>query len=158
MPTEKQITSAATVAIKYGCDKAHALAMAKYMLIEAEKWGPLQLMRPRPELEFELEVQEESDWPQDYEEKFWEICPRKVGRGAAMKKLEVAKKSGVKFADVISSMKRYAKSVASTEMKFICHPETWLSQKRWLDEEKSLDRSENNTTKTNGFAAIARMP
>ncbi len=155
MPTEKQITSAATVAIKYGCDKAHALAMAKYMLIEAEKWGPLQLMRPRPELEFELEVQEESDWPQDYEEKFWEAYPRKVARAAAMKKLDIVKRSGVKFADIIGGVERYARSVAAVEMQFIMHPATWIFQKRWTDEEKSLDRSSSNGK--NGFAAIARQ-
>ncbi len=155
MATEKQISAAATIAEKYGCDHAHALAMAKYMLIEAEKHGPLQLMRPRPELEFELEVQEESDWQRDYEEKFWAVCPRKVGKGAAMKKLEVVKKSGVKFSDIIAGMERYARSVAATEMQYVVYPERWLSKKRWTDEEKALDTSTSNGK--NGFAAIARQ-
>ncbi len=157
MPTEKQITSAATVAIKYGCDKAHALAMAKYMLIEAEKYGPLQLMRPRPELEFELEVQDESDWPQDYVGQFWAAFPRKVGKAAAVRKLEMVKKSGVKFTEIMAGVMRYHRSVASTEMQFITHPATWLHQGRWTDEEKSLDRSSSNGKVSNPFALMARQ-
>lgn len=57
MATEKQIKAAAAIAIKYGYKRKHALEMANFMLIEAEKYGALQLMRPRPDLEFELEAQ-----------------------------------------------------------------------------------------------------
>lgn len=104
---------------------------------------------------FEIEV--DDDWPKDCEEQFWSACPRKIGRIAAMKKLAVVKRSGVEFSTVIDGMRRYARSVASTEMQFIVHPATWLNQGRWSDEEKSLDRIETQNGKvSNPYALMAR--
>ncbi len=142
MPTIKEINAAAPIAIKYGCDKAHARAMAKYMLIAAEAArNGMADMFP-------------DDWPKDYGEEFWRLYPEKVGKGAMLKVLEGIKISReVTWADLLAGLGRYAEHVRTTPDLNWCYPATWLNQKRWLDDFAPV--KENGRT-TNGFAAIAR--
>lgn len=66
-------------------------------------------------------------------EKFWQVCRRKVGKGAAEKAHAAALKHAT-AEEILDAMQRYADSVATEDPKFIPHPATWLNQKRWLDE------------------------
>ncbi len=67
---------------------------------------------------------------------FWDICIRKVGRGAAEKAYDKSLKK-VSHETIMVGMRN---SVAywqqsDTEINFIPHPSTWLNQQRWHDEE-----------------------
>jgi hypothetical protein len=64
---------------------------------------------------------------------FWNVCPRKVGKGAA----RAAYAKAVKKADpqsLFSAMSRYAQERDGKEQQYTVHPATWLNQERWMDE------------------------
>lgn len=66
---------------------------------------------------------------------FWEIYPRRVARGAALK----AWKTATKKTDpdtIITAASLF--SAGSTDPKFIPHPATWLNAERWADERPQL--------------------
>lgn len=66
-------------------------------------------------------------------EAFWDIVPRKVGRGAAENAFaKAAKKAPV--SQIMDAMRRYAKERKGQDKQYTCHPATWLNQQRWLDE------------------------
>lgn len=74
-----------------------------------------------------------SDWPNDFREQFWAKYPRKTGKAGALRKLETVRRSGgVTFAAVIRAVDRYA--AENPDLKFVKHPETWLSKGCWDDE------------------------
>lgn len=68
-------------------------------------------------------------------DRFWEAVPRKVGKKSANQAYRAALKT-VSAEVLIAGMERYAKKMASerTEVRYICHPTTWLQQGRWDDE------------------------
>jgi hypothetical protein len=70
--------------------------------------------------------------PDGFEE-FWEICPRKEGKGAARKAYALARRRE-DGATLFSAMKEYAASRRGEEERYTCHPATWLNQERWNDE------------------------
>jgi hypothetical protein len=73
-----------------------------------------------------------SDWPSDYRQKFWEKYPHKVGKAAALAKLERAAKTGrVTFENLMAGLDRY---VHKTDDRPWCNPATWIHQDRWLDQ------------------------
>ncbi len=75
------------------------------------------------------------DWPADYKEQFWSSYPRRVGKDAAMRKLEMIKKSGkVPFAKILDSVYIYRHETQGTEMAYIAHPATWLHRGSWNDD------------------------
>jgi hypothetical protein len=66
-------------------------------------------------------------------ERFYQVFPRKAGRGAARKAWEKA----IKAADpeaIIAGAERYAVERAGQEPRFTAHPSTWLNAERWTDE------------------------
>lgn len=63
---------------------------------------------------------------------FWDVYPRKVGRGAAQKAFAKATKT-TPVAQIISGVMNYANSGNLPEMQFIPHASTWLNQERWDD-------------------------
>jgi uncharacterized protein YdaU (DUF1376 family) len=72
------------------------------------------------------------DWPSDYRQRFWEKYPHKVGKGAAIAKLErEAKRGRVTFEDLMAGLDRY---VRKTDDRPWCNPSTWIFQQRWLDQ------------------------
>lgn len=80
-------------------------------------------------------ARETDDWPKDFEERFWEVVPLKVGKDAAMRALgRVRRKRRCTFAKLIASMQRYANSVVGKERRFIKHPATWLNHGCYDDE------------------------
>jgi uncharacterized protein YdaU (DUF1376 family) len=66
-------------------------------------------------------------------EEFWNLCPRKVGKGKAEEKYWIARDE-VSHAELITAMKAHAKECVSKDREFIPHPATWLFQKRYFDE------------------------
>jgi hypothetical protein len=140
MPTTKQIHAAAKVAIKYGCDRAHAEAMARYMLLAVENLDKADL--------FDV-------WPKNYGEEFWRCYPEKVGKGAMLAALEKVKLGReVTWEELLGGLARYIEHTNAMPDRQWCHPATWLNQKRWADQFAPV--KENGRT-TNGFAAIARQ-
>lgn len=67
---------------------------------------------------------------------FWDVVPKRVGRGAAERSWRKAVEDGHDPDEIIRAMEMYARLVRAqgTERQFIVHPSTWLNQQRWLDE------------------------
>lgn len=68
----------------------------------------------------------------DFEE-FWQVYPRKVGKGQARLAFKTALRKATKD-ELVSAASAYAESVRSTEQNFIPHASTWLNGERWLDQ------------------------
>ena len=66
-------------------------------------------------------------------DEFWELCPRKKGKGAARRAWAKAVRS-IEPDQIIESMRRFRSECIGKEPEFICHPATWLNQERWDDE------------------------
>lgn len=64
---------------------------------------------------------------------FWEVCPKKVGKGAAEKAFSKAL-SETSPEILTAAMRRYGLSVVGKDPTFTKHPATWLNQKCWTDE------------------------
>lgn len=75
----------------------------------------------------------------DFEE-FWRTFPRRVGKLAAQKWYEKVRKAGVTQQELIEGVKRYIRTKPS--YADFCHPKTWLSQGRWLDEPEPVKGNE----------------
>ena len=66
---------------------------------------------------------------------FWEVYPRKVGKGEARKAWRNALKRAT-AEEIIAGAKRYAASKPDPE--FTKHPGPWLNADRWLDESSKV--------------------
>jgi len=89
----------------------------------------------KPERKIPLASSLADDWPDDFGDAFWQACPRKTEKLAAMRKLAMLRKSGiVTFADLMAGVKRYADAMRHTEPKYVKHPTTWLNAGCWADE------------------------
>jgi len=66
-------------------------------------------------------------------EEIYASYPRKIGRGAALKKIAVAIKE-YGFEELRAKVIEYAASVRGKEQQFIPHPATWFGQQRYKDE------------------------
>ena len=66
-------------------------------------------------------------------EKFWLACPRRVGKEAARRAYEKARKT-TSDSELLEGIRRYATSRAGQDEQFTVHPATWLNQGRWADE------------------------
>lgn len=67
-------------------------------------------------------------------EEFWATYPRKEVRPRALKAFVEARRSGVTAAALVEGARRQAR--AKVEHKFIPHPATWLSDRRWEDADR----------------------
>jgi hypothetical protein len=77
----------------------------------------------------------DSDWPKDFRERFWNEVPKKVDKGATLRKLDAIRRSGkVRFELLLSAMRLYAKSVSGSEPRFVKSPLVWLNKGCWDDE------------------------
>ncbi len=81
---------------------------------------------PEPDIDTNVSIKMDFDF-------FWEICPRKVGKGEARKAFEKALKKA-SFREICEGMCRYAQSRAGKDPKFTKHPGPWLNAERWTDE------------------------
>ena len=64
-------------------------------------------------------------------EEFWDHYPRRVGKLAAQRAYQRARKQA--SADAI--LAGVIRATFSREMRFVPHPATWLNQGRWMDED-----------------------
>lgn len=66
-------------------------------------------------------------------ESFWLACPRRIGKEAARKAYEKARKT-TSDAELLAGIRRYAATRAGQDEQYTVHPATWLNQGRWADE------------------------
>jgi uncharacterized protein YdaU (DUF1376 family) len=77
-------------------------------------------------------VRGSEDWPRDYFDQFWKAYPRKTGKLAAQRKLEVIRRAGeTPFARLLTAVGK----INISDPRFIPYPATWLNQGRYLDED-----------------------
>ena len=83
-------------------------------------------------------MNEKNAFSNDFEE-FWRAFPRRVGKLAARKEYEKVRRGGTSQAELLAGIAQYVRTKPA--YADWCHPRTFLSQGRWLDEVP---------TKTNG--------
>lgn len=76
----------------------------------------------------------------DFEE-FWSHYPRRVGKLAARRAYERARKTA-RCDEIIAGVMRYLLRMPDEE-KFRPHPATWLNQGRWMDEDTPQPRRQS---------------
>lgn len=67
-------------------------------------------------------------------DEFWEAYPKKVSKGGARRKYELAVRRGADPLHILAAVKRYADAKNGTDRQFIKDPTTWLNQECWDDE------------------------
>lgn len=87
---------------------------------------------PTPHLNIQHEEppkQKPEEYTKDFEE-FWEIYPRKMGKGEAYKKYKARVNDGWSESELMEAAKNYASRVSRerTEQKYIKHAKTFLSE------------------------------
>lgn len=76
---------------------------------------------------------------------FWDIYPRKEGKGAARKKWEQINPNAELFEKIINAVKENIERNPQWQKQngqFIPHPATWLNQERWDDDISSLEHDD----------------
>ena len=67
-------------------------------------------------------------------DEFYRAYPRHVAKSAALKSWQRLKPTAELAAAITAGASRYAKETIGTEPRYIAHPATWLSNRRWEDE------------------------
>jgi 5-methylcytosine-specific restriction endonuclease McrA len=93
---------------------------------------PLRSLEKEGEKRREERDARADDWPSDFREAFWSEYPHKVGRAAALQKLEGVRKRGVSWSVVLAGLRAYKRDKPADRQW--CNPATWLHQERWLDQ------------------------
>lgn len=65
-------------------------------------------------------------------EEFWEMYPKKVGKGAARKVWNALRPSIHMSHMILEGLSLYLRS-KQVQRGYICNPSTWLHQRRWED-------------------------
>lgn len=104
----------------------------------SESKQEIALARPEKEAEAEAEAEKESSSPRalraEFEEDFWQACPKKVGKDAAYRAYAKARKT-CDAEPLLTGMCRYAASRIGQDVQFTAHPASWLNAGRWNDEQ-----------------------
>lgn len=66
-------------------------------------------------------------------DEFWNLCPRKVGKGDAERKYLKALEE-ISHENLCKKMKLHKAQMQGSDVKYIPHPATWLFQKRYFDD------------------------
>lgn len=114
----------------------------------------------------EFEAEEESPtedeqaadgYPEDFK-RFWEIYPRRAGKGAACASFIKAKKRA-KVETIIAGAERLRDDPNLPEGSLIAHPSTWLNQDRWEDDPMPprSDLSKSDQRLQQGFDLVQRV-
>jgi len=123
---------------------------SQYSIISVVNWEKWQtggqqvtnnLPSKRPASDHKQEGEERKEDKNIYSEgflDFWNAYPRKVGKGAAFKAYQAIKAKPPE-AVLLNAVARQAQSPKWHEEsgRWIPHPQTWLNQRRWEDEETS---------------------
>lgn len=100
----------------------------------------------RPTADGDVEGDGEGDVDAGGFAEFYDLFPRKVGRGQAAK----AYKAALKKTDaetILDGLRAQLPTFAKAEQKFIPHASTWLNGERWADEVETM-------TETNPYAHL----
>lgn len=73
------------------------------------------------------------DFDSEFEQQFWPIYPRRVGRGQALKAFRSARKQ-TELETILAGVRRYAEQRRGENPEFTRHASTWLNGQSWLDE------------------------
>lgn len=78
------------------------------------------------------------EYPEDFEV-FWDMYPRKVGKGKALKSWKKVKPSRVLVQIIFEAIEKQklSRDWMKENGQFIPYPATWLNEKRWDDEVQS---------------------
>ena len=90
-----------------------------------------------------LELEPPNDIVQAFN-KFWDVYPRKQGKGKAKEAFIKASKIA-QVDDVVAGAERYAADRNLPDPKFVPLPATWLNQERWDDGPLPLNRKLTNS-------------
>jgi hypothetical protein len=90
-----------------------------------------------------LELEPHNDIVQAFN-KFWDVYPRKQGKGKAKEAFIKASKIA-QVDDVVAGAERYAADRNLPDPKFVPLPATWLNQERWDDGPLPLNRKLTNS-------------
>lgn len=71
------------------------------------------------------------NYTEDFEA-FWKAFPRRVGKLAARKEYDKVRRGGISQDELLDGVAQYVRT--KPNYADWCHPRTWLSQGRWLDE------------------------
>lgn len=72
----------------------------------------------------------------DLFDEFWQVYPKKVGKAAARRNFDRAVKAGADPGEIVAGARRYASS-ETVQRGFVKHPQGWLTDGRWSDEDAS---------------------
>lgn len=103
-----------------------------------------------------------SPWPEDFVAQFWHSetgYPRRVGKAAAIRRLQIIEKSGtVPFKTIMAGVSRFRRATERTAVKFIPHPATWLHDARWQDDPRAVAAGgkEPQISDRNGYTSLLR--
>lgn len=104
----------------------------------------------------EVAVPTSSKYPDDFE-RFWELYPRKVGKGEAFRHWRNMKHADKQAALVAIEAQVDHWAQAARERQFIPHPATWLRQARYDDDPMTDVRETAPTKKPQGWQALERI-
>lgn len=77
-------------------------------------------------------------------DQFWELYPRKVGKGKARQAFEKALEK-TDLDTILTGVEAYVYHEGYNDMEFIAHPTSWLNGERWDDEYEQPLRKETPT-------------
>jgi DNA-binding transcriptional regulator YhcF (GntR family) len=77
-------------------------------------------------------------------DQFWEVYPRKVGKGKARQAFEKALEK-TDIDTILAGVQAYVHHEGYNDMEFIAHPTSWLNGERWDDEYETPMRKETPT-------------
>lgn len=83
-------------------------------------------------------------WPADYREQFWNRYPNKVGKPKALAKLDLARKHGASFPEIMDGLDRYIASKPPDRAWL--NPETFINQERWTDQPAQVENAKTGSS------------
>lgn len=107
--------------------------------------NPLQLNTNKSSKEVLSKEELKTNYKEEFEN-LWSIYPNKKGKTNALKDYITARKSGVKFEDVLSGLYKYIEyiNLEKTPEKYIKHGSTWFHQHCWEDDYTTKRRLTTN--------------
>ena len=109
---------------------------------------------PKPPLGARSETQQTDDF-----ERFWEIYPRKVGKGATRMSWKKLKPTQELVEQILASVQKHktCEQWIKENGRFVPMPSTWLNQTRWEDEPDSAEPLGVNAQCAKDFAESAEV-
>ena len=77
-------------------------------------------------------------------DQFWDIYPRKIGKGTARAAFKKALRK-TDFQTMLSGAEKYAAAREGQDKNYTAHPATWLNGERWSDEDPPTSPSKPGT-------------